>query len=71
MTENKRTKTIEFHPTEIFNAREDENIEGDLEIYMYKDGSILFVGASILENQEFVSILRKIDNYLNELTKKE
>jgi hypothetical protein len=70
MTDNKRTKTIELLPTTIFDAVSDSTIEGDLAILMYEDGSVLFTGTSVLENQEFVRILGKISAYLDKLNNK-
>lgn len=67
MTDKTRTKTVTLSPTTIFSALEDEEIKGDLEIFMYEDGSILFAGTSILENDQFGILLGKIQKYLREL----
>jgi hypothetical protein len=67
MEENKRTKTIELVATSIFDAKKDTSIAGDLEVLMYEDGSVLFTGTSILENQEFIVVLNKINEYLRGL----
>lgn len=67
MTDNKRTKTIELLPTTIFDAVSNSDVNGDLNIVMYEDGSIFFSGASMLEYEHFVKILEDIKNYLKDI----
>ena len=58
-----KEKVVTYKPTSIFNAKEEEKIEGDLEVLMYEDGSIMFSGMSILETRQFTELLNKIREY--------
>ena len=64
MPDKSHEKVIRLTATKVFEAEDHKDILGDLGIYIYPDGSVLFVGSSILETKQFIKILSNIDKYL-------